>query len=537
MAILPIRQLGDIGIIKDIDPFDIPANSFSSGVNVRFSNGSIQRGPVCRTVKDLPSDASFVDGLTPLSGLDYIVYGLTNGRLYRLAGATVEEITASGWTNNPITKQWTSTNLADVYYTNREDRVPWYMGRGGSTMAALPGWNSGWRCNSLRTFNGQLIALGLTEGASEYPTTIRWSDFTVSGSPPASWTPLTTNSAGRNTLADMVNPIIDGYPLRSSFIIYSRDETWAMEPSLDNNVYNFRRLFYNTGVINVNCVVEYNGMHYVFGFDDIFMHDGVNKKSIAEGRVRQYIYQTMNKRFIDKFFVVHNRSLNEIMFCYVSGDENAYWPSTGEACNRAAVYNYVSDTWTFYDLPLTLAAGVSNIETSLIWNDATSSWVATGGSWQDKDDGYKRNLLLAGVGLVTNKGTLTPKIHVFEPYSGGSSTAAVDTVATPPAKLRRDGIDLDEIQAEIRGYKQIIAIYPEGRVFQGGEPLSFQFGAADVPDYSPIYGTAMTFNGTTDYKLDYRDAGRFLSINIGYNDFKTFQLTAFDVDVVVTGQR
>jgi hypothetical protein len=232
MAILPIRQLGDLGIIKDIDPFDLPANAFSSGVNVRFSNGSIQRGPVCRTVVSLDTDASFVDGLTPLSGLDYIVYGKTNGRLYRLAGSTVEEITATGWTNNSITTQWTSTNLSDVYYTNREDRVPWYMGRGGTTMASLPGWNNGWRCRSLRTFNGQLIALNMTEGATEYPTTIRWSDFTVSGSAPATWTPATTNSAGRNTLADMVNPIIDGAPLRSSFIIYSRYLFFYMEPSL-----------------------------------------------------------------------------------------------------------------------------------------------------------------------------------------------------------------------------------------------------------------------------------------------------------------
>lgn len=540
MAILPLRDLGRVGIIKDIDPYDLPPNAFSSGVNVRFANGTIQRGPVFRTIRSLTKEASFVDGLTPLTGLDYVAVGYTDGTLVRIAGSTVTDITASGWSPSSIPTQWTSTNLSDVYYTNREDRVPWYMARGGTSMAAIPGWTSTWRCRSLRAFNGQLIALNMTEGATEYPTTLRWSDFTVAGVPPATWTPGTTNSAGRNTLAEMVNPIVDGMALRSSFIIYSRDEIWAMEPSLDNNVFNFRRLFFNTGVINKNCIVEYEGKHYVFGFDDIYIHDGVNKQSIAEGRVRQYIYQTMNKKYTDRFFTVHNRALNEIMFCYVSGDELISWPSDGTACNRAAVYNYVADTWTFYDLPMSLFGGVANLDTSLVWGDANNSWDLTGGSWLDNADGYKRNVMFVGVNsgpVAPNTGTLTPKLHVFESYATGSVSSALDTVATTRCFVRRDSIDLDEIQAELRGFKNIVSIYPEGRVYPSGAPLTFQFGTTIYPDESPTLGTPMDYNGTDNYKLDYRDAGRFLTMLISYPDYKSFNLSGMDVDLVITGSR
>lgn len=533
MAILPIRDFGSLGIIKDIDPFDLPPNAFSSGVNIRFANGTLQRGPIYRDVRSLSKEASFVDGLTPLSGLDYVVVGYTDGTIDRIAGQTVTDITPSGFTPNPTPIQWTSTNLSDVYYVNREDHVPWYIVRGGSQMASLPNWNTGWRCKSLRSFNGQLIAIGMTEGAVEYPTTIRWSDFTVAGAVPGTWTPSTTNSAGRNTIAEMVNPLLDGLSLRSAFMLYSRDEVWAMEPSQDNSVFTFRRLFANGGVINKNCVIEFDGKHYVFGFDDIYIHDGVQRKSIAEGRVRQYIYRTMNKKYAQRFFTVHNRVLNEIMFCYVSGDELVSWSSDGAACNRAAVYNYVEDTWTFYDLPMSLFAGVANLDTSLIWGDAETPWDLTGGSWLDKDDGFKRNVMFVGV----NSGLLTPKLHVLEAYDTGSVSVALDTVATTRCFVRRDGIDLDEINAELRGYKQVISIYPEGRVYRSGSPLSFQFGVTNYPDELPVLGTPMTYDGSTDYKLDYRDAGRFLTLLISYNDYKSFTLSGMDVDIMITGSR
>lgn len=536
MAILPLRDYGGVGVIKDIDPFDLPPNAFDTGINVRFSNGVLKRGPVFRSIKSLSKDPEFIDGLTPLGGLDYIVVGYRDGTLEKITSSTTTTISPSGWTPSNADIQWTSTNLADVYYTNREDRVPWYMARSGSTMANIPGWSSDWRCKSLRAFNSQLIAIGMTEGGVEYPTTLRWSDFTVAGSPPASWTPLTTNSAGRNTLGDMVNPLIDGCQLRSSMILYSRDEIWAMEPTGDNAVYAFRRLFSNAGVINKNCVVEVDGQQYVFGFDDIYVHDGVNKKSISQGRVRQFIYQTMNKKYASKFFVVHNRPLNEVMFCYVQGAAYTAFPTpNGEACNRAAVYNYSNDTWTFYDLPWSVAAGIANLDTSLIWSDGNSSWELTGGSWLDTDDGYKRNVMF--VGLADTATGLTRKIHVFEDYSTGTTTQPVDTVATARAFAQRTGIDLDETGAELRGFKQIVAIYPEGRIFEDGQPIQFTFGTSIYPAEPPQFGPTMTYDGYTNYKLDYRDAGRFLTLQINYPDYKSFSLSGVDVDVVVTGSR
>ena len=561
MAILPLRGLGTQGIIKDIDPFDLPPTAFSSGVNVRFDNGVISRGPVIRNVSGLTRGTSgsasefsllpyFVDSVSPLSGLDVLIVGFGDGRVYSYTGqaATATNLTVSGWTDNGTNTQFTSCTLANVYYTNREDRVPWYLTAGASSFLKLDSawpttsdnWQSNWRTKVLRSFNSQLIALNVTLAGVSYPTMVKWSDFALSGSVPISWDiSLIGSSAGDNVLADMRSEILDGLALRSSFMIYSKDETWEMIPSGDNSVFNFRRLFNDKGIIGVNCVVEVDGKHYVFGFDDIYVHDGVRAQSIAQGRVREFIYATMNKKYSERFFVTHHRDLNEVMFCYVSGDPEIYFRNdNGTACNRAASYNYVSDTWTFYDLPQVTSAAAGNIDTSKTYADVPDNvtYESTGGSYLDQDDGFKRNIFMTGI--PDTRYSLTDRqLYIFDLSDNGNVSFPINQPATRAASLSRIGIDLDDIQAELRGYKHITQIYPEGRVARDGQPLVFTFGSGVYPEDNPTYGAPMTFNGLDLYKLDYRDAGRYLAMQIGYNDFKGFTLSGIDLDVTITGSR
>lgn len=553
MAILPLRGLGTQGIIKDIDPFDLPPTAFSSGVNVRFDNGVISRGPVVRNVTGLSKTAYvgssdfadlpfFVDSVSPTSGLDTLIVGFGDGKVYSYTGqaATATNLTPGSWVDNPTNTQYTSTTLANVYYTNREDRVPWSLTAGAASFALLANWNTNWRTKVLRSFNSQLIALNMTKNGTTYPTMVKWSEFAVSGSPPSTWDETDpTNNAGENVLADMRSEIMDGLGLRSAFIIYSRDEAWEMLPSGDASIYTFRRLFNDKGIIGVNCVVEVDGKHYVFGFDDIYVHDGVRSQSIAQGRVREFVFNTMNKKYSERFFVVHHRDLNEVMFCYVSGDPDIYFRNdNGSACNRAASYNYVSDTWTFYDLPQVTSAAAGNIDTSKTYADlpVELTYETTGGSYLDQDDGFKRNVFMTGI-PDTRYELATRQLYIFDLSDAGNVSFGINQPATRAATLGRIGIDLDDIQAELRGYKHITQIYPEGRVSRDGQPLTFTFGSGVYPEDNPTYGLPMSYDGLTDYKLDYRDAGRYLAMQIRYDDFKSFTLSGIDLEVVITGSR
>ena len=56
-------------------------------------------------------------------------------------------------------------------------------------------------------------------------------------------------------------------------------------------LFNTRKLFSDAGLINSNCVVEAEKMHYCFGRDDIYRHDGNDKQSIADEKVKNFIFR------------------------------------------------------------------------------------------------------------------------------------------------------------------------------------------------------------------------------------------------------
>src|SRR3546814_17360345 len=56
--------------------------------------------------------------------------------------------------------------------------------------------------------------------------------------------------------------------------------------------------------------------------------------------------------------------------------------SSGEGCNRAAVYNYRLDNWTFYDLPNVTSGCLSTVSSALSYTDVMdSSYQEMGGSY------------------------------------------------------------------------------------------------------------------------------------------------------------
>jgi hypothetical protein len=122
-------------------------------------------------------------------------------------------------------------------------------------------------------------------------------------------------------------------------------------------------------------------------------------------------------------------------------------------------------------------------------------------------------------------------------YEGGVLSSSVNVAASRPGLLIRDGMDLDELDVDLRGYKAILAIYPQGRLALDASPMTFTFGVTDYPAVAPVFGLSQTYNAREDYKCDFTDAGRFLSMKMDYPDYKTMSLSGIDVDLDVLGQR
>jgi hypothetical protein len=537
--VLKVRNLGKYGVITDVDPYDLPPEAWSMAVNARFQNERVVRAPVFRNVKTLGiTNPRFSASSLPTTGLDITVIGYLSGRVYSYSSGVETNLSVAGYTDSSSELPYTTCHLADVFYVNRGDRVPWFKRSTDSVFQALgSGWDATWRAKLMRSCGGTLVALNVTKGSTAYPTMVKTSSIPLSATVPASWDITDPSTlATENLLAEMSGGIIDAEALGSALFIYGLNEAWVMTPTTGGEVFDYRLTPFGKGSINANCAIEIGGRHYVFGPNDIWMHDGVSHQSICDRKTRQFIFSTINLSRANRCFVAHFPQRNEIHFCYVSGDAYCAFAGGTGGCNRAAIYNYVEGTWTFDDLPYVFSGCLANLDNTLTYATAPGTY-DTGGSYLDQEDSFKRTLIF--VGDVSATYSLTASLYAFDQYGAGSSVSfPVDVHATRPMYLERTGIDLDELQdKDLPGYLVLTAIYPQARLGDSAANLLFSFGAADGYNQSPTYAAYQPYNGADLYKLDFMSSGRWLAMRVSFPDFREMTLSGIDLDFEIIGER
>lgn len=540
-----MRGLGGTGIISDINPYDLPATALSSGVNVRFENGTISRSPVFRTVHTF-SDSFYprhVFSIPPVSTGGYYMMVLPSadfGAIKAYSGATESDLTPAGIVGSSSIEPFTNSFLGAVAYLNRQTHVPYYKRPSDTQFKPLTDfdWDAGWRCGSLRAYKDFLVALNVTKGATSYPTMVKWSDITGYGGPPADWDETsTTNSAGENILNEMKDRIIDGLTLRDSFILYGESEVWSMDYIGGSLIFRFRKLFDNTGIINQNCVVHIDGVHYVMDRNDIYMHDGATRKSIVHGANKDFIFQGLRTDLTKFAFVTHNPLLNEIYFCYPADDNLVGFHAPSSGCNRAYVYNYRRNTGSFVDLANVTGSCLGSIEAGDTWTTVEDvSWEAMGGSWLGAEDDKGLLTLFAGR-MDTTQGLSKNRLYGYDLITGGRLPAPVETEALKDAYIERTGIDLDEIGANLTLYKALQAIYPQHLVSELPSKTSFGFGGSTIVGQAVTWTPYETYDPTTQNKLDIRQTGRYLAYRMRHSGPTDFALSGFDIKITLRGRR
>ena len=534
MTNLPIRGLGSVGVVTDIDPYSLPINAYTRAKNVRFNEAKVTRAPIYRSISgNLTVSPKFIYGVSALSGFDTVLIVDDTFDIFEMSNGVLTQKYNSSLSASAITPV-TATILADVQYINRSTTAPVHRVPSATNFTVLPNWPSGVTTTSLRSYGDFLLALGTVEGGVEFPNRVRFSDPVLANQVPDTWDASDlTNSAGFNDLVQMKTPIVDGATLGSNFLVYSQDQVWMMEFVGGAFIFNFRKLFDDAGVINQNCIQEIEGKHYVFDRDDIYVTDGNTRQSICDGRVRDYIFNGLDNSKSEQCFVLHNSMLEEVYFCYHTGDDMAEY-ADGDNCNRAAVYNYKEDIWSFYDLPNVVAGAEANVNTASTYADSTTTYDNVGGSYHSQESPYQRHpLVLAKAG----GGVANSKVYGIDLIEKGSLSQAIDTAVSKPFFIERVGLDLDEQGIPLTGYKVISRLAPQVSTDSSNGQFEFTFGAADTPHATPNYGSAVTFNALTDYKVDARMSGRYLSYKLATTADKDFNFTGMDVEITVTGRR
>jgi hypothetical protein len=364
---------------------------------------------------------------------------------------------------------------------------------------------------------------------------VKTSSIPLSGVIPTSWDPSLPNTlATENILAEMKSAIIDAQTLGPQLCIYGLQEAWMMQADGSQQVYNYRKLPFQKGSLNANCSVEIDGKHFVFGVDDIWMHDGNTEVSVADKKVRDFIFGSINLSKKSRCFILHNPQLKELQFNYISGDRGVVFLGAPDGCNRSATLNYADMTWTFDDQPLVFSGSNANLSISVTYATTTALYSTTGGSYQDQEDGFKRTPVYVGVSNTTYG--LATSLYALDLFGPGSTVSfPVDTFATAPRYLERDGIDLDSLNADLRGYKVLSSLWPQGRFGDGAPPIMFSIGSADYFTTVPVFSAYQPYDGNTNYKLDFNIGGRWLSMKILYDGYQDMSLSGFDLDLQAQG--
>lgn len=570
MPTVPLRNLGGVGVITDANPYDLPINAFSDGNNVIFDEGRISRAPVFKqlysAIKSIKSWADFGSATWDSTTTKYEAAEGNNTDSSRFVGSFADPSTGetvfvcdndgtvraypegvlqvvspvSGTVTNEA--PWAATQVSGLSVLSRPGMVPYVRNLKSDVVYgafATAQWPVTDTCAVIRSYNDFLIALNVTKGATNYPTMVKWSDPIPYGSAATSvfWDPTsTTNVAGENVLGEMKNPIVDGLSLGTQFIIYSTDQVWLMEYTGSSYVFNYRRLFPTGGVINVNCVAEVEGKHFVFGTDDIYVHDGSTKKSIADGRVRRRIYKNLDLNKKSRFFVLHDSVANFIYFCYYTRQNEANFSNTAY-CNRAAIYNYREDTWSFMDLPNVVGGAQAQVVLNkTTFPDITDTYENYNTDYVSFEVSTPKVPIMLGI-TDNGNGLTESRVYAIDLPTIGAVNLPVSLETFKPAYVARTGLDLDELQAGLRGYKMIKGVIPQAEFDVTDGVFHWAIGSTDLPGAAITYQTEFDFNPQEAYRVDTKVAGRYLAYKISTPSVENFRISGFDADVMVVSRR
>jgi len=512
------QMLNPKGMIKDTNNTVLPNEYFSHTENARFEDGAAKKVLGQDQVFGTPTVAPYF-ALNWSTGANNYWFYAGSAKIYRYDGSSHGDFTrASGGdyaTNLTATGNWVGSIFNGLaILCNGVDDPQCLATTGASAFTDLTNWPASTTCKVIRPYKNFLVALNLTESSTNYPNKVRWGASAENLALPASWTASTTNDAGSVTLGDAGDFIIDGFPLKQSFIIYKENTTYLMNFIGGNLVFSFQKLFDDSGVLSRNCVAEYNGNHFVVTSGDIIIHNGVKKESIATNIIKRTFFNEIDSTNYANTFVTNNKQKNEIWVSY---------PTVGSTyCNKALIWNYKTNAFSFRDLPdiLHIAMGIVNPGASaVVWSGQSQSWIAynTTENWGMREfNPTETSILMSSTGDT----------KLYRADNGFDFAGANFTMI-----LERKGLTLD---GNTNTVKRVRKITPR---FSSTGSAEVFVGSSMTPDGTYTYKTQQTINPDTQNKVDARATGKYIAIKFQNTTATTFELNGYDVEYEVAGER
>lgn len=203
----------------------------------------------------------------------------------------------------------------------------------------------------IRSFGNLLIAGNLRETSVQTGETvrrltgaIRTSDVAPPGAIPANWNPFAAGvSTADEYILSSTGIVQDIVELQGRAYVYTNHSIHSVTPTGNSAVpFSVDVVSSAYGCHSLDSVIEVDGRHIVVGSNDIYVFSGHpgNIQSIADDRVRYYLYDNLHKTYGSNLRVVRHKRFNELWFCFPN------LSSTAGELNEVLIFNYRTNVWT-----------------------------------------------------------------------------------------------------------------------------------------------------------------------------------------------
>jgi hypothetical protein len=520
--LMTIKLAGNAGINYDLPACDLEPDYFTAGSNYVLRNGKIQTFCGSTSMNGGPGAANQLAQIMFVqSGSANYFVCLGQKVIKCFDGATWSEIGSGGYSlmgpNDYL--QWNFCKLGSIPIINNVQGYPqyWSPQTPSSHVTDLPfsiteTWTQkGYRTKVIRAHKNFLFALGMFEGANDYPNNYRWSTAADNNGIPYTWDPLDLSGiAGTASILGNNGPIVDGMSMRDAFVIYTTDGITVLEPSGDLYIWRARSLSDTVGLMSQNCIANINGNHIFLSRSDIMINDGNSIRSITDKKIKTKLKGLISSVSFDTSFCIVDERTREVWFCVP--DANSTYP------NLAIIYNWAFDQISvkYLDHPYTaMCYGPATfLTTSSSWDLATENWNTKQGIWSS-DSASLFSFEIIGI---------EPAGSALYNQGQNDGTSGLLT------NLERTSV----VFGDQRNVTTIIRVYPH---MHGSSPIAMQFGSQDYVDGPTRWEPIVNFTPANDRKIDLRTTGKLHCWRITATDSIGFTYNGMDIEYVQNGVR
>lgn len=508
--IVSMPGLGDIGVVADEYPADLPNNAWSRVQNARFQDGYAAKFAGHASIYGTPSVAPLY--LQPMSTATgrFMIYAGT-AKLYSVTNVTHDDITrGSGGDYTNAAGKLSGGVLGGIAIINNQVDAPQFWAGTGNA-ADLTNWPASTTCKVMRPFKNFLMACNVTKSGTAYPHMVKWSAPAVPGAVPPSWDETDpAQDAGEFDLADDQTRIVDAMQLGDQFIVYKEGAYYALQYIGPPQIFRQQKISNMAGALSLNCAAEYPGGHVVLAQGDLITHAGGGPQSIIDRRMRRWLFNNIDSTIYAQSFVAQNLTQNEIWVCF---------PQTGAtSCTTALIWNYRDNTISLRDLP-----NINHANTGIVDFVASNSWDSDPNSWDSDDTTWNGTEFTEASQRLVMASLANTEIYLAD--SGKTFDGASISVM-----LEKEGMMFGD-PSTVKMLKQIRPVIEANP----GTVVQIATGGAMDLDAGTTWNAAQPFTVGTDVKFDTFATGRYLAIRITSTAQSSWRLRRMDVEIEPMG--